>query len=217
MKKVLVLVEGQAEETFVTEVLGSHLRKVGVDVIPKLATTKRVKGGPHFKGGVVTYGKIRNDLTKLLSDTSAAKVTTMLDLYRLPQDFPGRNRMPRGSCYKRVEYLEKRWQEDILHRKFLPYLALYEFEAMVFTDPQKIAEAFPDKIVLPELIKIKAKFSSPEEINDQVPPSKRIIKLVPEYEKPLYGPLIILDIGLDRIRAECPHFDDWLKQLEALR
>jgi len=216
MKKVLILVEGQAEETFVTEVLGPHLQKVRVDVIPKLATTKRVKGGPNFKGGVITYGRIRNDLTRLLGDTSAAKVTTMLDLYRLPKDFPGRNRVSKGSCYKRVKYLENKWQEDIGHRKFLPYLELYEFEAMVFTDPQQIAQAFPDKIVLPELFKIKAKFRSPEEINDQAPPSKRIIKLVPEYEKPLHGPLIILSIGLDRIRAECPHFDDWLTQLEAL-
>jgi len=26
----------------------------------------------------------------------------------------------------------------------------------------------------------------------------------------------VLEIGLSRIREECPHFDSWLKQLEAL-
>jgi hypothetical protein len=214
--KIHILVEGPSEETFVAEVLRPHLQKLGVEPNPVLVTTKRTKGGLTFKGGVSSYQKISNDLHLLLRDTSAKLVTTMLDFYRLPHDFPGRKTLPRGSCYKRVDYLEAKFQTDIDHRKFLPYLQLHEFEAMIFTDPQKIAQAFPDRIVLPELLKIKARFNSPEEINDQVPPSKRIIKLVPEYEKPLHGPLIILDIGLDLIRAECPHFADWLKQLEAL-
>ena len=38
MSKVLILVEGQTEETFVREVLYSHLSTVGVYPIAKLAT-----------------------------------------------------------------------------------------------------------------------------------------------------------------------------------
>jgi hypothetical protein len=33
-------------------------------------------------------------------------------------------------------------------------------------------------------------------------------------EAALYGALAILEIGLDRMRAECPHFNDWLTRLE---
>ncbi len=40
--------------------------------------------------------------------------------------------------------------------------------------------------------------------------------IVPGYEKPLLGILAALEIGLIRIRAECPHFDGWLSQLESL-
>ena len=39
---------------------------------------------------------------------------------------------------------------------------------------------------------------------------------MPEYDKVLFGTLAMLEIGLDRIRAECPHFDGWMRQLESL-
>jgi len=214
--KIHILVEGPSEETFVIEVLRPHLQKHGVEPNPVLVTTKRTRGGPTFKGGVSSYQKIKYDLHLLLRDTSAKLVTTMLDFYRLPRDFPGRRTLPRGSCYKRVDYLEAKFQADIGHRKFLPYLQLHEFEAMVFAGPEHIARAFPERNALQDLRQIMDRVKSPEEINDKMPPSKRLRKLVPEYEKPLHGPLIILEIGLDRIRGECPHFDNWLTKLESL-
>jgi hypothetical protein len=214
--KIHLLVEGPSEETFVIEVLRPHLQKYGVEPNPVLVTTKRTRGGPTFKGGVSSYQKIKNDLHLLLCDTSAKLVTTMLDFYRLPRDFPGRKTLPRGSCYKRIDYLEAKFQADIGHRRFLPYLQLHEFEAMVFASPEHIARAFPERNALRDLRQIKDRVKSPEEINDKMPPSKRLGRLVPEYEKPLHGPLIILEIGLDRIRGECPHFDNWLTKLESL-
>jgi hypothetical protein len=65
---------------------------------------------------------------------------------------------------------------------------------------------------------IREQFTTPEEINDspETAPSKRLRTLVPGYQKPLLGVLAILEIGLAAIRAECPHFDGWLKTLEAL-
>lgn len=60
------------------------------------------------------------------------------------------------------------------------------------------------------------KNSSPEEINDSpvTAPSKRVALLVPGYQKPLLGLLAVLEIGLDAIRRECPHFRAWLDTLE---
>jgi hypothetical protein len=37
-------------------------------------------------------------------------------------------------------------------------------------------------------------------------PSKRVARLVRRYEKPLFGTLAALEIGLPTIRRECPHF-----------
>jgi hypothetical protein len=218
MSKVLVLVEGQAEETFVRDVLYSHLSALGIYPIAKLATTKRVKSGPDFKGGITSYGKFKNDIKRLLGDTSAALVTTMIDFYGLPTSFPGRGTMPSGSCYDRVAYVEQEICKDIEHPRFLPYLALHEFEALLFVDPAKIDEAFPEANKGNELAAIKRNFKSPEEIDDDphTAPSKRLEALFPGYEKPLHGPLVVLEIGIDQVRGECSHFNDWLAKLEEL-
>jgi Domain of unknown function (DUF4276) len=61
-------------------------------------------------------------------------------------------------------------------------------------------------------------FSSPEHINDDplTAPSKRILKCCDGYEKPLHGSLIAIDIGLEAIRQQCQHFNQWLLRLENL-
>ena len=73
-------------------------------------------------------------------------------------------------------------------------------------------------LAVPGFTQIREGFTTPEEIDDSpvTAPSKRVEALVPGYEKPLLGALAILEIGLDPIGAECPHFDGWLHQLESL-
>lgn len=63
---------------------------------------------------------------------------------------------------------------------------------------------------------IRRAFPSPEHINDgpKTAPSKRILQCCPAYEKPFHGSLIAIDIGIDRIRKECRHFDAWVRRLE---
>jgi hypothetical protein len=39
---------------------------------------------------------------------------------------------------------------------------------------------------------------------------------MPVYEKPLYGSLAAIEVGLDVIRQECKRFDQWVKCLEEL-
>lgn len=213
MSRVLVLVEGQTEETFVRNVLGRYLESRGIYLIPTLATTKRVKQGASFKGGVSSYGKIKNDLGRLLKDTNAALVTTMLDFYNLPPNFPGYAAQT-GNCHQRIAHLEAAFQADIDHRRFVPYLSLHEFEALMFASPETIAETFVNSNVLDDLRQIGAAYPTPEEIDDNDPPSKRLLALYPGYQKPLYGPWVTDAIGIPRIRAACPHFNDWLKIIE---
>jgi hypothetical protein len=38
--------------------------------------------------------------------------------------------------------------------------------------------------------------------------------LFPSYKKTLHGPTTAARIGLEQIRKECPHFNDWIKKLE---
>ncbi|HJU04980.1 MAG TPA: hypothetical protein VJ692_07475, partial [Nitrospiraceae bacterium] len=40
-----------------------------------------MKRGPHFKGGITDFRKVEDDLRRLLGDTDAALITTMIDYY----------------------------------------------------------------------------------------------------------------------------------------
>lgn len=224
MKWVHILVEGPTEETFVRDVLAPHLQTFDIYPSAKLLTTNRTRGGPHAKGGMTTYHRVKRDVLHLLGDTSIAMVTTLLDFYGVAGDFPGQNDMPAGTCYTRVEHLEKSFARDINHARFLAYLALHEFEGMLFANPDKIVEAFSlssegaAREARENLRKIREAFNSPEEINDGTltAPSKRLVQIFTEYEKPFHGPLIASAIGLRQIRAECRHFDNWLRGIESL-
>ncbi len=214
--KIHILVEGQTEETFVRDTLRRHLEPRGIYLNPILATTKRVQGSANFRGGITSYSKVKYDLQRLLQDSSANLVTTFIDYYHLPTDFPAYGTLPAGTCYQRVDHLERAFKTDIQHPKFLPYLALHEFEAMLFADFAAIDRSFPERRALERLQAIKAAFSSPEEIDEEEPPSKRLLALFAGYQKTFHSPLIVEEIGLESIRRECRHFADWLTQIESL-
>ena len=219
MKKVLIYVEGQTEETFVREVLSPCLwQTCEIVLIPTLARTKRTKSGQTFKGGIVSYERVKRDIRNLLADSSAALVTTMIDFYGLPNDFPGKRALPAGTPYERVRYLEEAFEENIGHRRFLPFLVLHEFEALVLVAPEKLGMVLPqyrDKVPA-----LEGNIGSlpPEEIDEgsRTHPAARIRRYFPGYQKRLHGPRVVQDIGLNRIRRQCPHFNEWLRRLESL-
>lgn len=117
--------------------------------------------------------------------------------------------------------MEDAFANDLMHRKFIPYIQLHEFEALILSEPSMFASRFVEhKQGIQELIEVCANFSSPELINDDVKnaPSKRIIRAIPDYKgtKASAGPLIAKNIGLQTIRQKCPHFDAWLIKLERI-
>ena len=212
MSRVLVFVEGQTEETFVRDLLAPYFSPLGIYLTPILAETS-----PGHKGGIVSYGKVKHQLTRLCRQDQGAYVTTMMDYYGLPNDFPGlEGRVP--DAHEQVVRLEQALQQDIDAPNLIPNLLLHEFEALLFSAPEKFAEWLDDQALLAPMAAIRAAFATPEHINNspQTAPSKRILTLVPHYKKTVDGPLIAEDIGLDAIRAQCPHFNNWIERLLAL-
>ncbi len=103
-------------------------------------------------------------------------------------------------------------------QRFIPYFQMHEFEALMFSDPAIFADAIGRPDLRSDFAEIRQKFDSPEHIDDSpvTAPSKRILALYPEYEKPLMGETATKAIGLPRIRQECPLFNAWLAKLESL-
>lgn len=218
MKRVLILVEGLTEERFTKDILQPHLLPFGITIQPKIVMTKRLKSGRQFKGGVSNFGKLEQDLRRLIYDTNAVLITTLLDFYGFPRDFEGWNRVINCRPELRVKQLEEAFEERIGHRRFRAYLMMHEFESMLFSDPLLIAKTMNCPNEETKLQEIKRRASGPEKINEgnDTHPSAHLMTIFSDYQKPLHGPLIVNRIGLNRVRSECSHFNDWLSDLEAL-
>ncbi|MGH9662114.1 MAG: DUF4276 family protein [Bryobacteraceae bacterium] len=209
MTRLYVVSEGLTEADFVRDILAPHIESRWPERLAVQATNL---------AGQRTYAKVKKQIRTLLGNAGAAVlVTTMIDLFKLPRDFPGS-----AVCddfedpEKRVEEMERFFCDDIQDMRFIPYLQLHEFEALILTDVRCLAKYYPnrrDKLV--KLAKsIDKQFKSPEEVNRMTPPSSRIRTAVPEYQKRLFGISAVTDLGIERIRARCKHFHKWLQKLE---
>jgi hypothetical protein len=220
------MTEGQTEERFVNDVIAPHLSNFNINTssmcIPNVngATSRRNKGGWN------KYSTARVAIMNWWKQTGSEEswYSTMFDLYRIPEDFPGiAEAHQKNTQIEKVSFLEDKFKSDIIDNSFwhfIPYIQLHEFEALLFVEPSKLINQFPDCDVgvSSKLENILKNFNSPEHINKDMPPSKRIIELIPEYKyrKASVGPLAAGKIGLAKLRKACPHFGEWLTRLEGL-
>ncbi|MGV2130024.1 DUF4276 family protein [Agrobacterium vitis] len=215
MTRIKLLVEGQTEEAFVSQLLAPYYAHSGLYLTPIV-----VKTSPGHKGGISRYSKVKPQIEKLCKQDTSAWITTMFDLYALPDDFPGKADPAYTSIQigaDKAAYLEEKLSADIGCTNFLANLIVHEFEALLFTDIAAFEMWTNDDSVLNPLRSVSMS-TAPEDINDspQTAPSKRILAAMPGYQKTFHGPIIAGDIGLDRMRQKCPHFSTWLKKLEGL-
>jgi hypothetical protein len=214
-----IIVEGQTEETFVRDLLAPHLGEHQVFTVARCVETGRRKQR-IYRGGLVSYAKARQDILRWLSQDPHALVSTMFDYYALPDDFP-RPTVPRGGTgiLEWVARLEAALAADIGDSRFVPYIQAHEFEALLFSDLEATSQVLgATPAQLQQLQKIRGAFETPEHINDspETAPSKRLIQLIPAYDKTFFGPAAVSRIGLAAVRRECPHFASWMAKLERL-
>ena len=212
MTRIHVFCEGQTEDVFVRELLQPYFGRIDLWLNPIVIRT-----GAQGKGGVSTYGKIKWQIDKKCKEDPTSWVTTLLDFYGLPHDFPCMREQFASSTIK-AKAVENAFQTDISHLYFIANLIVHEFEGLLFSSPQTFSAWFDDSDVVGKLVKIRNEFDSPEQINDSIntAPSKRINEICNSYDKVTHGSLIALDIGLDAIRQECPLFNAWIKRIEEL-
>ena len=228
MTRLRIHCEGLTEKNFVDEVLGPHLYSIGYTEV-----SARVMGEQRERtrrGGIRSWEEARRAIINHLNKDSGLTVTTMVDYYGLPssgpRNWPGRAEAVRLPLPDRAVHVENAIRSDVASSmgdgfdpaRFVPYVMMHEFEAMLFSHCQRFAEAIGHPELAGSFQEIRDYFTTPEEINDSpvTAPSKRIENLAPNYQKPVDGTAAVSAIGLTTIGQECPHFGQWLELLERL-
>ena len=222
MVRLLVLVEGETEEMFVNDALAPHL--YGTKQFTNVSA--RLLGNPRQRsrrGGIVAWSSAKRDILRHLKEDRGVMIALLVDYYGLPQSgpaaWPGRAAETGANCVEAtVQHCIGRLMGEGFHQdRFVPCVMMHEFEAMLFSDCDALANAVGEPESAAELRSILGQFAGPEDINDskETAPSKRILNLFPSYNKPLHGYRAVKMIGLDRIRDKCPHFSDWLDRLSS--
>lgn len=213
MNRINILCEGPTEEEFINQVLYPHFLAKNIVVTPR-----RLDGN-------CGYDRVKDECRLWLNAEPNAVVTTMIDYYgrKKPSAYPGVN-PSQAELLEQVKTIEAAMYNQIVNnpkvhnKRLVPYLQLHELEALLFADPDTMTEWLSIDHAIPEnaFRQIAEQFPSPEHINNNLAtaPSKRIIQHAPSYSKVVEGPMILSAIGLAKIRAACPHFDEWITTLE---
>ena len=212
MKRLFIVVEGPTEEDFVKTILRPYFASYAIyDVTPiKIATSK------NQKGGFVNYAHLENMLFPLLkSQGDDVIVTTFVDFFRIPTNMPQYAQcMCAQSNKERVVELERCLGEQIKDRRFVPYIQLHEFEALLFSSNKGFESYFTEEQAI-KTSQIVDEFDNPEDINSrpELAPSKRILDIKYNYNKPIEGNLIALEVGINKMLERCPRFASWVSNL----
>ena len=209
MIRLAISVEGPTEEEFVKNVLADHLWGIGVYPTPILLGRARSRAN----GGNVSLDRLVSEMAYLLLSFDA--VTSFVDFY-------GFRRKGNKTVDDLEEDMTRQIRNKLGHRwhlaKVYPYVQQYEFEGLLFSNVDAFNAIDASEESIQELRDVREKFLTPEDINDnsETAPSKRIMKVIPQFQKNVYGPLIAMEIGLETIRAKCPRFGKWVTRLESL-
>ena len=224
MNELVVIVEGETEQTFVRDQLAAHLALRNTNAWAVLPGRHRIHGGVRKWEGA------RQDIVRTLKE--GRYCSTMFDYYAMPTDWPGRADAVKKPWNERANTVEERIREDITAamgnsfnpKFFVPYVQLHEFVALAFADVGVLASVldpigvYSSEILERQFTSILSKAGHPEAINDgyETCPSRRISHLVPAYKKRAFGPIITSRIGIDTLRVQCTHFGEWMNRLEQI-
>lgn len=197
--EVVVLVEGPTEMRFVKQLLVPYMAVQGVFLTPVILSK------PGQKGGDVKFERAKNDIGNHLKQRMDTSVTLLVDYYGIRGDWPGYEESKREKDHTEkysilTRYTDQQVQqlfpEQNQRRRFIPYVSMYETEALYFSDPACLAEnlGVPKR----KIDAILDECGEPEKINDHstTAPSKRLETLSNRFKKTSTGITIAEGIGI---------------------
>ncbi|WP_312874119.1 DUF4276 family protein [Amycolatopsis jiangsuensis] len=181
-----------------------------------MVTTRRPASGGTHRGGVSSWGKLETDLRLLLRNTDLHVLTTLFDYYAFPANAPGMGSRPDGGVRRQVEHVEAALATAIGDSRFVPHLMLHELETWVFAAAEQLGELMGSESLTRQLQADALAAGGVELVNDSpaTAPSKRLTKYCDRHSKTTDGPLAISELGIAELRAQCPHLDGWLAELD---
>ena len=212
-KRMVILVEGESELRFVQQMMIPRLygvAKKGWSIEScKIISNRKL----NKKGGNVNYDYLCNDVARFAAQ-GCLVITTFLDFFRLPNNFPGYTND--ANCFHEIE---KEMGAD-LRRKipelqlFIPYIQKHEFEALLFSSMDGFEYLIDDESQLEKIKEIVGNYPNPEDINGgaSTAPSKRLLDIF-NYNKAADSVDMLEINGLDVILTKCPRFAAWFSRL----
>jgi hypothetical protein len=197
--RLIFAVEGRTEDNFVRNSLRDHLWGFGLASSSTIVGKAKAAARGNSARGVRGAGRWL--------------------LCRLGDNFPMRNRIASDhSQADRCDRLQQVLADKINDWRFIPYIQLHEFEALVMACLPFLESLYDNHEQLNGLASLQIEVASlqPEEINDSRAPSKRLLRHIPDYRKATDGPDAIHKAGLTLVRNHCPRFDAWIMRLESL-
>lgn len=216
-KEVMIIVEGKTEQLFIENILAPYCAPQGI----YLKATQITKKGQ--KGGDVRFSRAKTDIRNHLRQRADTIVSIFVDYYGI-KEWPGLDSIPGNANPEQIaEHLNTEAKQAICAEfpdtnpdvRFIPFLAVHEFEALLFSDTEVLAtELGIEKSTIDRVV---SECGSPEKINNspETAPSKRLEHWSNgHYGKTSTGIAIAEKVGILKMREQCPLFDAWLKTLE---
>lgn len=218
--EILAIVEGKTELNFIEKLLRPRLAEKEINIRATQVTK------PGEKGGDVKFSRVKRDVLLHLTQRDDTFVTTFVDYYGL-REWPRLEEIHQGADPRQIaNLLQEAALEEICKavpkqnaaRRFLPFIAMHEFEALLFSDSAILASALG--VSENDIVSVLRKCGSPEAINNSpsTAPSKRLDNWAGgKFAKTTTGIAIASQIGIAKMRERCPLFAGWLNKLECLR
>ena len=211
MIRLGIAVEGKTEIEFINSVFTEHFLGLG---IATFAVPVGRQISHNSVGGNISIPRLSHQMSLLYWNSEF--VSSFVDYY----GFVRKRKMNVDELEKQLKKeVGKRIKHKWDSRKVIPYIQRHEFECLLFSDVSKFnsIEKFSSYDTAP-LHEVRNSFKAPEDINDSemTAPSKRLKRLVNGFDKNVDGPEIAKQIGIEKMRSECPRFNSWIETLEAL-
>ncbi|MDY0288312.1 MAG: DUF4276 family protein [Sphaerochaeta sp.] len=219
--EVIAIVEGKTEQVFIEKILAPYLGYKNIGI----RATQVSK--PGEKGGDVRFSRVKKDLMRHIKQRPDTYITTFIDYYGI-SEWPGLDLVSQKSLPTQIAktineatkaQVVSLFSNQNVAMRFIPFIAVHEFEALLFSDTRILADQLGIRESLVKEVILEC--GSPEAINNSplTAPSKRLDAWSTQgkFLKTTMGISIAEEIGIDKIRSKCPLFDNWLTIFEEIQ